>query len=91
MPILTNRRTLIGSMIALFASPAIVRASSIMPVKAFVVDQAGAYVMGNWIPFTVEGVDQFGNPMTETVMLPSAFDPYAMYQVIAAEVRLPVL
>lgn len=54
---LISRRGLIGGLAGFLAAPAIVRASSLMPVK--VVDDAACLVLHNgsaWIPYKVDFV-----------------------------------
>ena len=56
-----NRRGLLIGLGSLIAAPAIVRVSSLMPVKVF---KAG------W-EYVVEGVDQYGLPVIERISLPA--------------------
>ncbi len=86
MKLVTSRRSLITGLASLIAMPAIVRASSLMPVKAWT---------DGWLEFVVHGVDAFGAPMEEIIRLPSSFSSFAssgfFARSISAETRIPLL
>jgi hypothetical protein len=70
--VIHNRRALITGLVALIASPAIVRASSLMKVKAwddFSTDAmrvVSRYPLRDTVMVTLRGWDAHGSPMVET-------------------------
>ena len=67
-PDLSRRGLIIGAAVTLIAAPAIVRAASLMPVRALprelLVGDLLSYEVRRWI---VCGMDAFGNAVTETI------------------------
>jgi hypothetical protein len=64
MPEMIGRRSFIAGLVSAFAAPAIVRASSIMPVRR------PPLLVPGFNLITVRGWDEYGEPIIETYRIP---------------------
>lgn len=76
---LTTRRSFLGLLSGAIAAPMIVKAASLMPIKALTPEvlTPEAY-MGGPLVYAVEGVDSFGNRVTETYRLATQDDEWRL-------------
>lgn len=70
-----HRRQLLTGLIGIIAAPAIVRATSLMPIKSWLDDGIALRCVPHpsgpdWVEFTIRGVDAYGKKLTECVWVP---------------------